>query len=414
MEADAAIVGAGAAGLMAAIVAAEAAPGGRVVLLDGAARPGAKILVSGGGRCNVTNDAVEPADFNTGSPAVLRRVLAAFPAARARRFFEETGVALKAEPGGKLFPTDDRARSVLEALLGRAARAGVELRAGWRVAGVERRNGGFLLEGPAGALEARRVVLATGGRSLPKTGSDGAGYAIAASLGHSLLPTVPALAPLVLEGDWHVSLAGLSLPVELTLRVDGRAAVRREGPMLFTHFGVSGPAPMNLCRHWELARASGRAVAVEASFLPGRDFEAVDRALVEAAAAAPARTPPRALAEWIPERLAAALAPPGTLASLKRDDRRALVRALTARPLPVARSRGWNYAEATAGGVPLTEVDPRTLESRRTPGLYLAGEILDVDGRIGGFNFQWAWSSGFVAGRAAALNGPAPRATVEP
>lgn len=412
MDADAAIVGAGAAGLMTAIVAAEAAPGLRVALLDGAAKPGAKILVSGGGRCNVTHRAVGPADFFTGAPRPLARVLAAFPVARTVEFFESCGVRLKTEEDGKLFPVDDRARTVLEALLARARRAGVVLHARRRVEGLSRAEGGFVLATAAGPLAARRVVLATGGRSLPKTGSDGGGYALAVGLGHSLTATVPALAPLVFEGTFHAGLAGLSLPVELTLREEGRVTARIAGPMLWTHFGVSGPAPMNLSRVWEFACAAGRRPTVEASFVPGQSFIEVERRLLEAASAHPTRTVTRTLAAWVPERLAAALAADSgmTLARLTRDGRRALVRALTAFPLPVVRSRGYTYAEATAGGVPLTEIDPKTMESRKVPGLHLVGEMLDVDGRIGGFNFQWAWAGGFVAGRAIALSCKSPPA----
>jgi predicted Rossmann fold flavoprotein len=402
------VVGGGAAGLATAIFAARARPGLRVTVLDGARRLGAKILVSGGGRCNVTNAEVRGADFWDARSPVLRRVLRSFGAARTVAFFREIGVALHEEPGGKLFPDTNRARTVLDALLREAERLGVGLRTEHRVRSVRRAGGGFLLETRGGPFEAGAVVLATGGLSLPKTGSDGGGYAIAQSLGHSLVPTTPALAPLVLEGRFHGPLAGVTQEVEIAVLAGARKPVRIRGPLLWTHFGISGPAPMNASRFWHRARLMGREVRVVASLLPGDDFPSAERWLLDGARARPALSLRSALGERLPASVAQAIPaeleiPADTpLGRLRREDRRRLVAALLEWPLPVADSRGYNFAEATSGGVPLAEVDPRTMQSRACPGLYLAGEILDVDGRIGGFNFQWSWSSGYVAGRALA------------
>jgi predicted Rossmann fold flavoprotein len=236
---DLVVVGAGAAGLATAIFAARAAPQLRVRCLDGARRVGAKILVSGGSRCNVTNREVTERDFWGGSPRVIRNVLRAFPSERARAFFAEVGVALHEEEDGKLFPDANRSRVVLQALLDEAARLGVAIDAGHRVTGIRRDGEGFELTisrsahaaAPAETVSARTVAIATGGRSLPKTGSDGAGYELVRRLGHGYVDTTPALAPLVLEGDRHAGLAGVSHPVVLSLRVNGRIdALRRQRP----------------------------------------------------------------------------------------------------------------------------------------------------------------------------------------
>ena len=380
------------------------------MLLDSARKPGAKILVSGGSRCNVTNATVTERDFWGGRPPIVRRVLRASPVDETIAFFREIGVRLHEEAGGKLFPDTNRARDVLEALLRERERVGATLVPGRRVLGVERSGGGFRVSTDGGDLEAAAVVLATGGQSLPKTGSDGLGFAIATHFGHTIVPTTPALAPLVLapERSVHRELSGVSHDVELAVWVDGAIAVRLAGALLWTHFGVSGPVSLNASRHWLRAQLEGRPVSITANVRAGAPFEAVDTEWQQLAIASPRASIQTTLATMVPASVAAAflrqLAIDGTvaLAHFPRDDRRHLSSALVAWPLPVVATRGYNYAEATAGGVPLTEIDPATMESRMCPRLYCVGEMLDVDGRIGGFNFQWAWSSGFVAGRAVA------------
>jgi predicted Rossmann fold flavoprotein len=249
-------------------------------------------------------------------------------------------------------------------------------------------------------------VLATGGLSVPKTGSDGAGHAFAARLGHRIVPTTPALVPLILGEGFHAAVSGASLDVACALRNDGRLAARTTGPLLWTHAGVSGPAALDLSRHWHRAVEGGHAAAVQVNLRPGRDVGAIDHQLAAETIQRPRVLVTTVLASWVPASLAPHLAtaaglPAGrTLAHLRREDRRRLAHALGALPLDVRGSRGYAVAEATAGGVALEDVDPATLQSRRCPGLFFAGEILDVDGRLGGFNFQWAWASGFVAGTA--------------
>jgi len=253
-------------------------------------------------------------------------------------------------------------------------------------------------------------VLATGGRSLPKTGSDGLGYVLAQSLGHAIVPTTPGLAPLVLDGDRHANLAGRSHQATLTLRQGTRSLIALTGSLLWTHFGISGPVALNLSRHWHraTAAAAGGEVSVTLSVCPGETEPSLETWLQGLARERPRAQVVTGLASRLPAAVAeawtaaAGIAPEATLAHLTRVERRALIERLIATPLQVRDSRGFTYAEVTAGGVPLEEVDHRTMGSRACDGLYLVGEILDVDGRLGGFNFQWAWSSGWVAGHAIA------------
>jgi predicted Rossmann fold flavoprotein len=260
-------------------------------------------------------------------------------------------------------------------------------------------------------VTSRRVVLATGGQSLPKSGSDGSGYGLASALGHAVVLTTPALVPLVLddrEPALHRQLSGVSADVELVLRLESRVASRVRGAMLFTHFGISGPATLDISREWARAALERRDARLSASFIPGERLETLEPRWLALGRERPGTSVRSVLATSLPASLAQALLaaasiPTGaTITQLTREARRRLIDAVLDWPLPVTGTRGYTYAETTAGGVDLSEIDPGTMASRRCPGLYLVGELLDVDGRIGGFNFQWAWASGRAAGAALA------------
>lgn len=418
--ADICVIGGGAAGLAAAIFAAEQPGHPSVHVLDGAKRFGAKILVSGGGRCNVTHESVSADDF-FGTRHLVRNVLASFPVSRTVEWFASLGVELKEEETGKLFPVTDKARTVLEALLRRCREAGVVLRPDHRVRTLVRAADSgasemdeippFVVGHRHGELAAKRVILATGGRSLPRTGSDGMGYGLARGLGHRLTATVPALVALTLEAAFfHRSLSGSSQETELTTVINGRVVDRRAGNLLWTHFGISGPVVMDASRLWTSARNDGESVQVLANFLPGRNLEQAREWFLAEATAHPKRSLLKTLITVLPEGLAEAISrraqcdPQQATAQVLRPSREQLLAWLTRCRLPVTGDRGWNFAEVTAGGVPLEEIDYRTMESKLVPGLYLVGEILDCDGRIGGFNFQWAWATGYLAGRAAGVS----------
>ncbi len=411
-DADIVVVGAGAAGLMAGIFAARSAPGCSVLILDGAKRVGAKILAAGGGRCNVTHHQVTPEDYSGSSRNSVRKVLGRFDVERTIAFFRTLGVELKREDTGKLFPVTDRARTVLQALLDAAEHSGARLMNPRRIDTVEPERDGFRLRGEWGSVWSRRVILATGGKSLPSTGSDGHGYAIARSLGHSLTPKIfPALVPLVLAQEHFVrALSGLTLVTGLEVRsTHGKRLAGFRNSTLCTHFGLSGPCALDISRHLTAARIEDPGAELWIDWLPDLGSEGLDAALQALGAGSPLGF----LRERMPERLALALCAEAGLDprqpghKLGREDRRALVRAVCSMRLPVVGDKGYGVAEVTAGGVPLAELQLDTLESRMRSGLHLCGEICDVDGRIGGFNFQWAWASGHIAGTAAAKLLPA-------
>ena len=400
---DVAIVGGGAAGLMAAIFAGRANPGRRIVLVDGAKRLGAKILIAGGGRCNVTNEKVTPQDFCGGSPNAIRKVLGRFTQPQTIDFFAELGVQLKREPTGKLFPTTDKARTVLEALVGEVRRLGIDIRSEHRVENIKASSDGseeprFEITGPWGQLVSRKLILATGGKSVPKTGSDGHGLELVKRLGHELTPRIfPALVPLQLSAhDPLTDLAGIALPTKLQLaETSGKRIIAVQGDLLLTHRGLSGPAVLDMSRHW-LAASHDREVRLSANWLLDTSPEEIAEQLLTLG-----KRPIRAmLRERLPDRLVdhllsyAKISADRTGVDLTKVERKALVGAVCDYPLEITGTQGFKVAEVTAGGVPLSQIDLKTMQSRVVPGLHLCGEICDVDGRIGGFNFQWAWSSG--------------------
>lgn len=402
-DADLTIVGAGAAGLFAAIHAGRTHPNRRILLLDSARTLGAKILVAGGGRCNVTHHAVSAADYAGSSPHAIATILRRFDVPATIAFFRDLGVTLKREETDKLFPTTDSAHTVLDALLRAVRDAGVELKHPQRVETVERTAEGFRVSGPWGHLTTAKLILATGGQALPKSGSDGHGYTLARALGHTTTARIfPTLVPLTLPKQHALTtLSGLAAPATLTVHsATGKTLASATGPALCTHFGLSGPAVLDISRHYLTARFADPATQLRINWLPGVSSDAFEQTVLSAGRTAVVTL----LAETLPRRLAqtlcqvAALDPATPAAQLTRPQRKAFVQAVTADPLPVTGDRGFTHAEVTAGGVPLSELKLTTLESRVTPGLHLCGEICDVDGRIGGFNFQWAWASGYVAG----------------
>ena len=395
------VIGGGAAGLMAALFAARA--GASVVVLERTRRGGKKIVVSGGGRCNVLPSVVDPARFVTASSRrVLGRILDSWPLAEQRAFFErDLGIPLRLEPEtGKLFPDSDRATDVRDGLVAAAREAGAEIRFDTLVTGLSPAAAGWHVETGAGeALSARAVVVATGGLSVPNTGSDGFGLRVAERLGHRVEPTYPALTPLVAEGAPHAPLSGISLDV--TVRAPKpREGIETRGGFLFTHRGYSGPTVLDVSHLATRSRhAGGRRQPVLVQWA-GLDAEGWEAAL---------RTPGPGLVladlrRALPSRLADVLLAEADVpadrnrADLRRDERVRLVRVLTEYPLPWTGDEGYKKAEVTGGGVGLGEVHAPTLESRRSPGLFLCGEVLDAFGPIGGYNFFWAWATGRLAG----------------
>ena len=401
------VVGAGAAGLVAAAFAAAA--GATVTLVERTRDGGRKILISGGGRCNVLPSVATPERFVSDSPAhLLRAMLRSWPLHEQRAFFEdELGIALALEEeSGKLFPRSNRARDVRDALVSFAAGKGVALQFGTTVTSLSRAARGFAIETSGGTLECERVVLATGGLSVPATGSDGIGLRIAQSLGHDVIDPYPALTPLLGEGR-HAALSGVSLNVRLRSK-DGAQSIETHGGFLFTHRGYSGPSVLDISH--VTARGQAPAIRVQWAALTAGDLMAGSGVPPDWSAAALAKVADSVaaiLSRHVPGRLAEQLMTEcgvpvdRRLSSLRRSERVALIDAMTSYQLPWSGNEGYKKAEVTGGGIKLADLDLKTLESRKVEGLYLCGEMLDAFGPIGGHNFSWAWSTGRAAGLAA-------------
>jgi predicted Rossmann fold flavoprotein len=414
MEADVAIVGAGAAGLWAAEVAARG--GRRVVVLEKSPRPGTKILASGGTRCNLTTTLgpAQAARLFGPAEAFLLPALRALPPAQVRRRFAALGVPTVEEPAlEKVFPASQRAVDVRDALLRAAVAAGAQFRYRSAALGVAPVDGGWGIDTEQGPVRARALLLCPGGASYPRTGTTGDGYAWLAALGLEVVPPVPALVPLASDADWVRALTGVSLQqTEARLvTADGRVVARRARPVVFTHQGLSGPGAMDLSEPVARAGAEGSAArfAIALDLVPERSLDAVRADLVEGAMRKGAPRLANVVGGGVPARLLAAAARQAGLdddnPALHRVDRKArnrLADALKGLLVPVSGTLGWDQAEVTAGGLALHEVDPLTLAVRRHPGLYVFGEILDLTGPIGGLNFQAAFATAELAGRAVA------------
>jgi len=396
------IAGAGAAGLMAAVFAAGR--GRRVIVVETTTDGGRKIVISGGGRCNILPRALEPDRFVSDSPRPLvRRLLRSWPLDHQKAFFERDlnlPLAFEAE-SGKYFPASNRARDVRDGLVALAIRRGVEFQFETKLVELVRTDDTWTATTSRGRIEASAVILASGGRSVPSTGSDGAGLDLAARIGHTIRATYPALTPLICDPPVHGSLSGISLTVRLRARWQGREA-ETTGGFLFTHHGYSGPAVLDMSHLAVRSRLAGGERAV----LRVRWCD-LDAAQWTDALQAGTGLVVSVVARHLPARLAERLVVESGIpsdrrtADLRRDERTSLVDRLTSYELPWTSDEGYKKAEVTGGGVALAEVDHRTMQSRVAPGVFLCGEILDAFGPIGGHNFAWAWATGRLAGLSA-------------
>jgi predicted Rossmann fold flavoprotein len=405
MQWEVVVVGAGAAGLLAAARAAER--GKQTLLLEKNKKPGAKILMSGGTRCNITH-ATDAAGIVAafGRPGrFLHSALAALSPSDLVALIESEGVPTKVEPGGKIFPASDRAADVLAALSQRLRRSGCEVALAEPLASLAASSDRFELTTSKRRLTAGRVIVTVGGRSYPGCGTCGDGYAWLASLGHTIVPPRPALTPVTSGGAWIAALGGVTVPdvnVRVTPAGMKNCIAASRGSFLFTHFGVSGPAVLNISRA-VTGYAHPSDLVLECDFLPGVSADLLDQDLGQAFSAEGRKQVESIVAHWLPRRLADAMVKNADLAGrlaaeVSRENRRRLAGAIKGTPIPVSGTLGFKKAEVTAGGASLEEIDSRTMQSKLVPNLYLAGEILDLDGPIGGYNFQAAFSTGWLAG----------------
>lgn len=404
---DVLVVGAGPAGMMAAITAAE--NGARVTLLEKMQRVGRKMLITGKGRCNLTNAAPVPELIRQfkGNGAFLNSAFAAFDNEDAMRFFEQQGVPVKVERGGRVFPVSDKAADCVEAMLARLHELGVAVRTGEAVAAVLTREGRAAGVRTAAGEEiaADAVILAVGGASYPGTGSTGDGYEIARQLGHTVTRILPSLVPLETEEHWPRDVQGLSLRnVRVKLLVDGRERQEMFGEMMFTHFGVTGPIILSMSRRAAKCLAEGKFVELELNLKPALTPEKLDARIQRDFGQHIRKSLKNGLLDLLPHKLiepvldCAYLDPEKPVHQVTAEERHRLAETLQHLTLTITKTRPLAEAIVTAGGVSVREINPKTMESKLVPGLYFAGEVVDVDAYTGGYNLQAAFSMGNAAG----------------
>jgi len=403
-----AVVGGGAAGLTAAITAAAA--GARVTVLERLDRVGKKILATGNGRCNLSNTDLDIEHYHGSNPRFAHSALNRFDFYRTMSFFESLGIAWKVEEGGKVFPMSDQASSVLDVLRYEVEARGVEVLCEAGVSKITGREGEFTLElAGRGQVKAQRVIIATGGRAAPSLGSDGSGYGLARQLGHSVVEPFPALVQLKLAAGFLKSISGVKFIGTAEIWVDGRPTEQAVGEILFTDYGISGPPILALSRTANAHLRGGR-VFLKVSLISGMSRDELRPFMTRRLESQSAKSLNFSFVGLINKRLIPVLLkeagitdprkPAGQVTSAEKE---AIFNILRDWRFEVSGSRAWPSAQVTAGGVDVAQVNQKTMESKLVPGLYMAGELLDIDGDCGGYNLQWAWSSGFVAGESAAL-----------
>jgi predicted Rossmann fold flavoprotein len=405
---DVVVIGAGAAGLVAAVESASR--GRKTLLLEKNRRPGVKILMSGGTRCNLTHATdkwgIVKAYGDQGN--FLHSALAALSPTDLVKMIEDEGVPTKIEETGKIFPVSNRATDVLDALMKRFTRTTAELSVEEPVQRIERlaEANRFRVTTNRRELTSQNVVITVGGQSYPGSGTAGNGYPWAAAFGHTIVPPRPALVPLITQEAWVRALSGVTIPdVELKLTATGipKPLDSRRGSLLFAHFGLSGPAVLDISRAFTALECPVANLICD--FLPAVSAEKIADQITHAAQADGKQHVVNFLTEHLPRRLTeclldrAAIPHQARLSEFSKANRAALIKSLKSTVIPITGSRGFAKAEVTAGGVALNEIDSRTMQSKLMPGLYFAGEILDLDGPIGGYNFQAAFSTGVLAGR---------------
>lgn len=409
---DVIIIGGGAAGIMAALSVNKHHPEYSVAILDRTFELGRKFLTSGAGRGNLTNVNLEngPDGFFHGDQAFIRSVFSQYGYAETMQFFEELGVPTyeeKKTSRGKIFPVIDNAKTVRDMLVDVLTEQNVTIVCNTEITNMERTAAGWKTHTKTGEYTSRFVILSAGGKTYPALGADGSGYDLAGRLGHTIVLPVVSAVPVVSKNLLSHLLQGEKMVMQATSIVAGVEKTTAVGDVMFTQYGFSGPAIFDISHDFSIRinREGKRDTEVQLSFFPNKTPDEVDEIMTRRFLRHANLPVAHALWGLFTEKTSGALCAAAHLTKerlscdLSKEEKEALLQVLTSFTAPVTDTRGWNEGEFTSGGVDTSEVNPKTLESKKAPGLFLAGEILNVDGQVGGFNLSWAWSTGWVAGK---------------
>jgi len=395
------IIGAGAAGLAAAITLGRA--GQQVILLEQNSKVGKKILVSGNGKCNISNRHIDLHHFHSNNPAFVEEILDGYDLKKIERFFASIGLVLVEGRAGQMFPMSLQASSVVELLTYEAQRVGVEIICDCTVSSIEKEGGHFILETSQDTKQCNKLLITTGSPAAPQLGGNTSGYAFASRLGHTLIPRHPSLVQLCTEEGWVKSCAGVKVAGRATLYANGEQITSREGDILFTHYGISGLAILDLSREVSTRLTNFDYCELSLDLMPKFSKEKLTNLLLNRID----KESQKPLSLWlqgiihkklIPILLAQSKCKSRVEGELNRKEINKLVHSIKHLKLSISDTRGWEGAEVATGGIDTQEVNPQTLESTLVPNLYFGGEILDVDGDRGGFNFHFAWVCGLRVG----------------
>ncbi len=403
-----AVVGGGAAGLTAAIAARY--NGAEVTVLERLDRVGKKILATGNGRCNLSNTNLDIAHYHGLNPKFAFGALSRFDFHKTMEFFEKLGVAWKVEDGGKVFPVSNQASSVLDVMRYELEKLGVETRCAAEVREIEPKNGGFILHlGDGDRFKADRVIITTGGKAAPNLGSNGSGYQLAQQLGHSIVDPFPALVQLKLAADFLKQISGIKFIYMAEIQVDAKPLARAEGEILFTDYGISGPPILSLSRTAVEHLRGGKPVTLRLNLINYLSREELESFIIKRLQQQSHKTLAFSFVGFINKRLVTVLLKQAGIEDIHKPagqvtttERNAIIDILQDWRFEVTGANTWQQAQVTAGGVNVWDVNQKNMASKLVPGLFLAGEVLDIDGDCGGYNLQWAWSSGYMAGVGAA------------
>lgn len=405
MKYDIAIIGAGPAGIMAAITAKQ--NGASVILIEKNPAIGRKILATGNGRCNITNRLAKVENYHGSNPEFIGSVLKSFDQNETIKFFENLGLILKEEDRGRMFPRTNQATSVVDILSHELSRLDVELRLHSEVKKIEKNDDWKIKLSDGSEIICEKLILTTGGKSAHQFGSSGDGLFWSKNLGVQIEPTFAALVPMETKESWVKNVQGLKAEAQASFFVDNKIISQRSGDLIFTHYGVSGPAIMSQARF--IAPFIDKTdIKVELDFAKDNSAKELDEIISKIFNAAGHKSVKSALAGMVPANLISIILAESNIdeskkvAEISKSERQLIVKNLKSLTLHILKLRPYKEAQVTRGGITTDEINSETLESKKIKNLYFAGEIMDVDGDSGGFNLQWAWSSGYLAGKSAA------------